>query len=58
MGFFTLKSKFSNSVAIKNYSENESKIKIIPSADFFYSRNSRAKLFQALVPSITKCKVI
>ena len=34
MGFFTQKSKFSNSIAVIIYSENESKIKIIPCTEF------------------------
>ncbi len=46
MGFFTQKSKSSKFHGyIKFYSENESKIKIIPCTDFFYSINCRLKLF-------------
>jgi hypothetical protein len=46
MGFFTRKSEFSKLLGYKkNYSENESKIKIISCADFFYNVIRRVKLF-------------
>jgi hypothetical protein len=37
MGFVTKKSNFQNSADIKNYSEDESKMKIIPCTDFLHS---------------------
>jgi hypothetical protein len=50
--------KFQNSIAIKIYTKNESKIKIIPCAVFLYSINCRVKSLQALISSVTKCRII
>ncbi len=46
---------FQNFITVKNYSENESKIKIKPWTDFICNINGRVK---ALIPIITKCRVI
>ncbi len=56
MGFLTRKSTFSN--LYKFYSETDTKIESIPCVDFLKSKNYRVILVQALIYSITKCKVI
>jgi len=56
MGFLTRKSTFSN--LYQFYSETDTKIESIPCVDFLKSKNYRVILVQALIYSITKCKVI
>ncbi len=56
--FITQKTEFSKVLCYNFFlSENESIINIIPCADFLYILNCRVKLFQALIPKVTKCSV-